>query len=449
MTEKVEFYKETEFKDTEIGRIPKEWEVKKLDEIADPQRGLSYSGEEKSNTETADGYLFLTLNSIKEGGGLKEDGWTWIKSDRIKERHFVREGDIVIANTEQSKDGSLIGSPAIVHFPEWYKKDKAVYSHHISKLTLKVGSLDINFFYYYLCSTQPIARKYYTGTGVWGLKVDSWAKDLDVIIPPLSEQQQIASILSTIDEAIQKTDEVIAKTERLKRGMMRELLTKGIGHKEFKDTEIGRIPKEWKVVKLKEVAEERKNSFVDGPFGSDLKKEEFQESGIPVIQLHNIRDGVFVSEGLKYISEEKFASLERHETRPGDIVITKLGDPIAQAAVVPATFEKYMIVADCVRLRVNRKIANPYFVQYVINSVTRKSATAKAKGTTRKRINLTEIRELVIPLPTLEEQLNIVEILSLIQRELETVGNERAKLARLKQGFMNDLLSGRIRVRPK
>ncbi|MGC8663981.1 MAG: restriction endonuclease subunit S, partial [Thermoplasmata archaeon] len=88
-----------EFVDTEIGKIPKEWEIKKLLEIAELQRGLSYNGKEKSVNEILDGYLFLTLNSIKEGGGLKEDGWTWIKSDRLKERHFVREGDIVIANT--------------------------------------------------------------------------------------------------------------------------------------------------------------------------------------------------------------------------------------------------------------------------------------------------------------------------------------------------------------
>jgi len=214
-----------EFKDTEIGRIPKEWEVKKLDEIADPQRGLSYSGEEKSNTETADGYLFLTLNSIKEGGGLKEDGWTWIKSDRIKEMHFVREGDIVIANTEQSKDGSLIGSPAIVHFPEWYKKDKAVYSMDLSKLNFKTKILDAQFIFFYLSFVQSIAKVYHTGTNVWHLKVDSWAKDLDVIIPPLSEQQQIASILLAIDERLDVLRKERVKLERIKSGFMSDLLS--------------------------------------------------------------------------------------------------------------------------------------------------------------------------------------------------------------------------------
>ncbi|MGC8696699.1 MAG: restriction endonuclease subunit S, partial [Conexivisphaera sp.] len=131
----------------------------------------------------------------------------------------------VIANTEQSKDGSLIGSPAIVHFPEWYKKGKAVYSHHISKLNFRVHNLDANFLFYYFSFAQPLARKYHTGTGVWGLNVESWAKDLLIPIPHLSEQQRIASILSTIDKKLEVMRAERSRLERLKRGFMDELLT--------------------------------------------------------------------------------------------------------------------------------------------------------------------------------------------------------------------------------
>ena len=214
-----------EFKDTEIGKIPNNWEVKRLSEIAELQRGLSYSSSEKSKDEIPDGYLFLTLNSVKEGGGLKEDGWTWIKSDRLKERHFVREGDLVIANTEQSKDGSLIGAPAIVRFPEWYKKDKAVFSHHITKLLLKVSNLDVNFLFYYLSFVQPLARKYHTGTTVWGLNVDSWAKDLLVPIPPLEEQKKIVKILTTIDNKIETETKYLDYMKKLKEKLLAALMT--------------------------------------------------------------------------------------------------------------------------------------------------------------------------------------------------------------------------------
>jgi type I restriction enzyme S subunit len=140
------------------------------------------------------------LNSVKEGGGLKEDGWTWIKSDRLRERHFVREGDIVVSNTEQSKDGSLIGSPAIIRFPEWYKKDKAIFSMDLSKLLLKISSIDVNFLFYYLSFVQPLARKYHTGTNVWHLNLDSWVRDLLIPLPPLEEQKKIVELLQKADE---------------------------------------------------------------------------------------------------------------------------------------------------------------------------------------------------------------------------------------------------------
>ncbi|WCM38618.1 type I restriction endonuclease subunit S [Sulfolobus islandicus] len=214
-----------EFIDTEFGEFPKNWEVKRLSEIAELQRGLGYSGKEKSKDEIPDGYLFLTLNSIKKGGGLKEDGWTWIKSDRLKERHFVREGDIVIVNTDLSNDGSLIGSPAIVHFPEWYKKEKAVFSLDIFKLLLKVSNVDVNFLFYYLIFVQPLARKYHTGTTVWRINVDSWARDLLIPLPPLEEQKKIVKMLSIIDNKIEVETRYLEYLKRLKEKLLTALMS--------------------------------------------------------------------------------------------------------------------------------------------------------------------------------------------------------------------------------
>jgi type I restriction enzyme S subunit len=214
-----------EFKDTEIGRIPKDWEVRTLGEIGELSRGLSYRGHEKFAEEVSGSYLFLTLNSIKEGGGLKENGWSWIRTDRLRERHFVREGDIVIANTDIGMQrGHILGAPAIVYFPSWYRKDRAIYSHHISKLQLKT-KLHPQFFFYYLSYVQPMARKYYTGTGVWGLDIDAWSNELSISLPPLAEQQKIAEILSTVDEKLKLERNEKARLERIKQGLMDLLLT--------------------------------------------------------------------------------------------------------------------------------------------------------------------------------------------------------------------------------
>ena len=215
-----------EFKNTEMGRLPKDWEAKILVETAMLERGLSYSGREKSKDEILNGYLFLTLNSIKEGGGLKEDGWTWIKSDRLKERHFVREGDIVIANTDIGMQrGHILGAPAIVNFPEWYKKDKAVFSMDLSKLLFRISNMDVNFLFYYLSFVQPLARKYHTGTNVWHLNLDSWSRDLLIPLPPLEEQKKIAEILTIIDEKLENLRREKTNLERIRQWLMEELLT--------------------------------------------------------------------------------------------------------------------------------------------------------------------------------------------------------------------------------
>ncbi|MGC8593860.1 MAG: restriction endonuclease subunit S, partial [Nitrososphaeria archaeon] len=138
----------------------------------------------------------------------------------------VREGDIVIANTDIGMQrGHILGAPAIVHFPEWYKKDKAVFSMDLSKLLLKVSNIDVNFLFHYLSFVQPLARKYHTGTNVWHLNLDSWARNLLIPLPPISEQQQIASILSAVDDKLELLKKERSKLEKIKKWFMNELLS--------------------------------------------------------------------------------------------------------------------------------------------------------------------------------------------------------------------------------
>ena len=94
---------------------------------------------------------------------------------------------------------------------------------------------------------------------------------MTVLLPPLPEQEKIASILTSVDEVIEKTESQISKLQDLKKGMMQDLLTKGIGHTEFKDSE--QIPGGWKTIPISDVAQGNdRHSFTGGPFGSNLKR---------------------------------------------------------------------------------------------------------------------------------------------------------------------------------
>ena len=156
------------------------WEAAPLDQVAEFTRGFSYKGSEKS---IGDGeYLFVTLNSVKEGGGFKRE-FSFVSSGRLKERHFVQSGDIVIANTEQTKTGTLLGCPALVEFPLGYQRDRAVISHHITKVVPKQPSLKY-YLYFFLLFHQQEAVQYNTGSVIWALDVVNWARQEGVSTQP-------------------------------------------------------------------------------------------------------------------------------------------------------------------------------------------------------------------------------------------------------------------------
>lgn len=161
-------------------QVPKYWEINSLGEVANFDRGFSYKGSEKYDEEA--NYVFITLNNVKEGGGFKPE-YAWIASDRLKERHFLSEGDLIITNTEQTKDGRLLAYPAIVYFPYDYKEKVGVFSHHITKVSPKNIAYR-HFLYFFLKITQNESVGFHTGSVIWGLDTASFAMHRHMTVPP-------------------------------------------------------------------------------------------------------------------------------------------------------------------------------------------------------------------------------------------------------------------------
>jgi type I restriction enzyme S subunit len=225
---------------------------------------------------------------------------------------------------------------------------------------------------------------------------------------------------------------------------MQELLTKGIGHKEFKDTEIGRIPKNWEVVSLEDVSLKIRT----GPFGSQLKKSELSESGLKVYTQENILKNDF-SLGNLYISYEKFErGLKTMEVKPGDVLLTIRGST-GCSAVFPEGAERGIIHTNLAYVRVKRSLLLPKYLSLLINDYppVKSQVTTLSSATTLGALYAKSIKKIKIPLPSLQEQLKITEILSVTDKKLEIEKDEKAKLERIKQGLMDLLLTGKIRVK--
>jgi len=183
---------------------------------------------------------------------------------------------------------------------------------------------------------------------------------------------------------------------------------------------------------MEELALPVKGAMRDGPFGSNLKSSHFVDEGIKVIRTQNIKKTGYIDQDVAFITPEKAEELARYEFKPGDLVIAKLGIDPGVAAVIPETCGSGIIPADVVRFRGDSSIIDHHYLARFLNSPKAKQQIKKrSRGSTRTRVNLTALREIVIDVPSLEEQRRIVTILDKVD-EIEIA----VKIIQNKQGDM-------------
>ncbi|MGB3557399.1 MAG: restriction endonuclease subunit S [Geitlerinemataceae cyanobacterium] len=231
---------------------------------------------------------------------------------------------------------------------------------------------------------------------------------------------------------------------------MQQLLT---GKKRFKEFGLpviseDSIPDTWRKVTLRETAAKEKYSFTGGPFGSNLKAEHYIDQGVRIIQLQNIGDGQFNDKYTIFTTEEKADELISCNIYPGDIILSKMGDPVARACFIPDSAPRFLMASDGIRLKVNKAEFDPFFLLQQINSpVFRKIAIAHSTGSTRQRIGLDILRNLPILTPPLPEQQKIASVLSAADTEISNLEKQLAAYKQQKRGLMQQLLTGKTRVK--
>ncbi|HEC87330.1 MAG TPA: hypothetical protein ENI49_05645, partial [Thermoplasmatales archaeon] len=212
-----------EFKESEVGKIPREWEVLRLGDVAEIRSNKTINGIEK--------VAFIPMELIPNSGIYAK--FEIRKREDVKSFTYCEKGDLLLAKITPSLEN---GKQGIV--PDDALNGFALATTEVFPISCR--NID-RLFLFYVLKFQKFRNKIIASmigtTGRQRASKES-LKNLQIPLPPLPEQRKIAEILSTVDNAIQKVDEAIAKTEGLKKGLMQELLTKGIGHKEFKDTEI-------------------------------------------------------------------------------------------------------------------------------------------------------------------------------------------------------------------
>jgi len=400
------------YKQTQIGKIPEEWRVVKLTDAADYINGYGFSPKEWKSK----GLPIIRIQNLNDSKARFNyfDG-------KVEDKYLVENDDL------------LFPWSASIGVYIW-DREKAVLNQHIFKVIPKKG-VDKQYLYYALFLAIEHLKKRVHGSTMKHFK----RGELDITfipLPPIPEQKAIAKILSTADEAIQKSGEIIAKTVRLKKGLMRELLTKGIRHEEFKDTEIGRIPEKWGVVKLEDVSLD----FVSGGTPSTANPD-YWNGDIDWMTSAHI-NGRTITSGQRYIPKEGLKnSATKLVPKNNLLVATRVG--VGKAAINEIDIA---ISQDLTGIIIDRNKFIPDFLYWHILNKER-VLKSLAQGSTIKGILRGDLGKLKIPLPPLPEQQKIALILSTVERKLEIDKARKQKYERIKKGLMNDLLTGNKKVK--
>ena len=214
----------------------------------------------------------------------------------------------------------------------------------------------------------------------------------------------------------------------------------------YKQTEVGVIPEDWESTTVRDIASPVRNAIVGGPFGSDLVSNDYVEAGVPVLRGQNMGSR-FVSGSFAFVTQTKAHSLEANLARPGDLVFTQRGT-LGQVSLVPdQPYDRYLVSQSQMKLTVNRKAADPRFFYYVFSSAEQqKCIRLNTIQTGVPHINLGILRTIPVQRPTLAEQEAIAEALSDADALSESLEQLLGKKRQLKQGAMQELLTGKRRL---
>lgn len=422
------------YKKTELGWIPKEWEVKKVGEIVKALK----SGLSRNLKEQNVGIPCIRSNNIKNNRLVLDDLKYWFKIDDKGaniDDYMLEHGDIIINFINSI---SQIGKGCI------FDKEgfDAIYTTNLLRIKVDENIISNKFFYHYTQTerykkeinliTKPAVNQASFTTVEY--------KAIKFPIPPLKEQQKIADILSTVDSQIDDTDKLIEKTKELKKGLMQRLLTKGIGHSEFKKSEVGEIPVEWNIDKIGKCSEVTKLAGFE--FTEYVNY--VDDGEIIALRALNLKNGKLDLEDVKRINKEVSNNLQRSKLFKGNLLFSYVGT-IGEVALVDEN-DKYHLGPNVAKITFTKDILSNYAIQYMRSEIIKKEIKKYVTTTSQPALSMENIREMKIVIPPLKEQKQIANILSSVDTQIQEYENKKAKLEQLKKGLMQKLLTGKIRV---
>ena len=420
-------------------QIPEGWQQVRLGDVAEVARGISWSREQESSFQLDGSIPVVRIGNVQQDGFKMADTLHLRGvSEHEKSHRAVTPRTLVMVGSNGNRD--RVGNVFLAR-PE-------VSGHLLASFLIGINPIEEMSERFLSASLRSdLIQSLITGStaGSTGLKNLSltWLRSLPILLPPLPEQRAIAAVLDSIDDAIERTESVIAATEQLRDSLLQQLLTRGVPgwHTEWKDVPgLGTIPADWEVVRLGGVIE-------SATYGTNAQLG--SQGAVAILRMNNLQDGEIDLSGVRHatLSDKESAGLS---LTTGDILFNRTNslDLVGKVAIVrdlpyPMSFASYLV-----RLRAKETLADPFWLSTLLWSESYQSRIRRfaTPGVSQANINPTSLKSLAISLPPLGEQRTIARVLDGVDATVAESKRERDGLRLLKDSTADAILSGRVRV---
>ncbi|EXE62371.1 type I restriction modification DNA specificity domain protein [Acinetobacter sp. 1542444] len=426
------------YKKTEVGIIPSDWETPKFGEICTLINGRGFKPYEWSKR----GLPIIRIQNLNGS-----DDFNYYEGP-YDPKIFIENGQLLFAWS---------GSRGTSFGPHIWKGQNALLNYHTWKLNINHSKVDDKYFYHILKSLTKIIEDSAHGASALVHTQKGEMEQFDIPLPPSRiEQEKIATVLSDTDVLISELEKLIEKKQAIKTATMQQLLTGKTRLPEFalrddgmpksyKDSELGQIPEDWDAFEINEVVE----NIIDYR-GRTPKKLGMDWGGGNIVALSagNVRKGYIDFGAECYLGSELLYKkwMCNGEAQKDDIAFT-MEAPLGNVALIP-DHSKYILSQRTILLQINRQEFDPHFIFHLLMSNEfEKYISDQATGSTAQGVkrSLFEKLKLVLPIK-LSEQKSISQILDDFDFEIEKLKQKLKKLQLIKQGMMQELLTGKTRL---
>jgi len=265
-------------------------------------------------------------------------------------------------------------------------------------------------------------------------------------LPPKPTQQaivfKIEELFSELDKGIENLHTAQQQLKTYRQSVLKWAFEGKLTNENLKE---GELPKGWKISELKSVVDK----ISDGPFGSNLKSVDYVDNGIRVIRLENIGELEFRDEYRTFITYEKYETIKNHTVSKGDIIFSSFISENIRTVILPDYIDKAVNKADCFLVRTSEhRINRKYLVYYFSTRAVYNQLVEEIHGATRPRINTTQLKATLIPIPSIKEQHDIVQAiegrLSVADKMEESITQSLQQAEALRQSILKKAFEGRL-----